>query len=474
MQVVNQAVVALLVILILSGCATAVPEPTLDIPATVAAAIDSALPTPSPFPTPDIPATVKAQVQATVVAIPSPTPTATPIPTATLRPTATAVPISIPIPSPDLVTMLESIRSGVVRIQTESRVGSGAIFEVSSDDSALLLTNYHVIERATTVDVIVGDSRTYSGMVLGTDQLRDLAVVRICCGEFEALELGQASKLRVGSEIVAVGYALGYSGSATVTRGIVSAFRYDDDKQRSVIQIDAPINPGNSGGPLFTLSGEIVGINTFKQEYTTGGRPTEGLGFAISEITIRKLLPNLKEGEKLVGPAPTPRATPVPMATSTPKPIPRGKWATYDNTTYKYRLDVPPRWTVRDSEKSSVEILSPDPEFASLNIYYMGTTVLSHEGYANKIIREREDASDGSYNLLRRSSGGFNKYKIARLDFEVRHGSGFCDALVTDLVVILKVEKDLFHLISVRNCRQGIDQYEAPLKRILDSFFLYR
>lgn len=169
-----------------------------------------------------------------------------------------------------------------------------------------------------------------------------------------------------------------------------------------------------------------------------------------------------------------PLGYPAPMATSTPKPIPRGKWATYDNTTYKYRLDVPPRWTVRDSEKSSVEILSPDPEFASLNIYYMGTTVLSQEGYANQIIRERENASDGSYKLLRRSSGGFNKYKIARLDFEVRHGSGFCDALVTDLVVILKVEKDLFHLISVRNCRQGIDQYEAPLKRILDSFFLYR
>ena len=288
------AAIILLIFVGLVGCQTAQPASTPDIAATVTAAIEAALPTITPIPTPDIQATVEAHVQATIVAIPSPTPTVTPIPTATLRPTATAIPIPTPSPSLDLVTMLTSVRSGVVRIQTQRSVGSGVIFEISSDDSAFLLTNYHVIEGATRVDVIVDDSRTYKGVVLGVDPLRDLAMLKICCGQFEALALGQASRLRVGSEVIAMGYALGLSGSATVTRGIVSAFRYDSDNQRSVIQMDAPINPGNSGGPLFTLSGEVVGINTFKRDYTTGGRPAEGLGFAISEITIRSLLPDLK------------------------------------------------------------------------------------------------------------------------------------------------------------------------------------
>ncbi len=137
----KQVAAVLLGSLVFAGCATAQPSPTPDIAATVTAAIEAALPTTMPIPTPDIQATVEAHVQATIVAIPSPTPTVTPIPTATLRPTATAIPIPTSTPFPDLVTMLEGVRAGVVRIQTQRSVGSGVIFEISSDDSALLFTN---------------------------------------------------------------------------------------------------------------------------------------------------------------------------------------------------------------------------------------------------------------------------------------------------------------------------------------------
>ena len=120
----------------------------------------------------------------------------------------------------------------------------------------------------------------YDGNVLGVDATRDLAVVSICCGDFTALEFGDAAALEAGDEVVNIGYALGFSGEATVTKGIVSALRYDSRYQAYVIQSDAVINPGNSGGPMLSPEGQILGINTFKYVGTASGR--EGLGFAIS------------------------------------------------------------------------------------------------------------------------------------------------------------------------------------------------
>ena len=142
------------------------------------------------------------------------------------------------------------------------------------------------------VSVIVNDSTTYSGSVLGTDSVRDLAVVSICCGSFQALPFGNAAALQPGDEVVAIGYALGLPGQATVTRGIVSAVRYDSTHRSDVIQTDAAINPGNSGGPILSVSGEILGINTFRYDESQSGRPTEGLGFAISGTTVATANPH--------------------------------------------------------------------------------------------------------------------------------------------------------------------------------------
>jgi len=205
--------------------------------------------------------------------------------------------------------MVERVRSAVVRIQTDQGSGSGFIFETPYPvGTALILTNAHVIEGVAWIDVTVNDSTTFRAKILGIDTSKDLAVLKICCGQFQVLKFGDAGRLEAGVKVVAIGYALGISGRASVSDGIVSALRYEQG--RWVIQTDAAINPGNSGGPLLSISGEVLGINTYKYEFTKDGRPVEGLGFAVSEVTIEDELPGLKAGFFLLSPTPTP--TPVP------------------------------------------------------------------------------------------------------------------------------------------------------------------
>ena len=174
-----------------------------------------------------------------------------PVPTATPRPTSTPTPTISPAGL--LSDMVKQVRPAVVRIETGSGTGSGAIFETQGR-TGYVITNHHVVEGHGQVSVTVNDTTTYQGTVLGVDRFRDLAVVSICCGRFHALPFGDASRLEPGDEIVAIGYALGLSGEATITRGIVSAIRYYSDYRSDVIQTDAALNPGNSGGPMLSMS----------------------------------------------------------------------------------------------------------------------------------------------------------------------------------------------------------------------------
>ena len=107
-----------------------------------------------------------------------------------------------------------------------------------------------------------------------------------------------------------------------MTTGIVSAVRYEPLSLRWEIQSDAAINPGNSGGPMVLASGEMVGINTFKRFFSADGRQVEGVGFAISEVTIRERLGALKTGQYRTAPTPTPLPIPRPTATAVPQPTP--------------------------------------------------------------------------------------------------------------------------------------------------------
>ncbi len=198
-----------------------------------------------------------------------------------------------------------------MRIDTRTSIGSGVIFE-TQNRTGYIVTNYHVVEGLSEVKVTVDDAYTYTGVVKGTDPVRDLAVVTICCGNFRSLSFGDASRLEPGDEVVVIGYALGLSGEATITRGIVSAVRYDREYLSDVIQTDAAMNPGNSGGPMLSLSGEILGINTFRIDASESGRTAAGLGFAIPEETVQQRIPMLKAGRPAPTPTPTRRPTPTP------------------------------------------------------------------------------------------------------------------------------------------------------------------
>ena len=163
----------------------------------------------------------------------------------------------------------------------ERSLGSGVIV----DEKGFILTNYHVIEQATKIQVKVpGDNTNYVARVVGTDQDTDLAVIKIDAPHrLPIARLGNSDGVQVGDWVLAFGSPFGLE--ATVTAGIVSAkdrSNISNKQFQRFIQTDAAINPGNSGGPLVNLAGEVIGINT---AIYTSSRGYEGVGFALPSNT---------------------------------------------------------------------------------------------------------------------------------------------------------------------------------------------
>jgi serine protease Do len=154
--------------------------------------------------------------------------------------------------------------------------GEGSGFIVSPDGT--ILTNAHVVADASEVTVRLTDRREFTAKVIGVDQRTDVAVIKIDGKDLPTVRFGDASKLRPGEWVIAIGSPFGFDNS--VTAGIVSATSRSlpDGQYTPFIQTDAAVNPGNSGGPLFNMAGEVVGINS--QIYSrTGG--FMGISFAI-------------------------------------------------------------------------------------------------------------------------------------------------------------------------------------------------
>jgi len=164
--------------------------------------------------------------------------------------------------------------------QAERSLGSGVIL----DKAGYILTNNHVIDQATKIQVqLNGDPTKYTAKVIGTDEDTDLAVIKIDAGkELPAAKLGNSEGVQVGDWVLAIGSPFGLN--ATVTAGIISAKdRGGMGRQfQRFLQTDAAINPGNSGGPLVDMAGQVIGINT---AILTGGRGYEGVGFAMPSTT---------------------------------------------------------------------------------------------------------------------------------------------------------------------------------------------
>jgi serine protease Do len=176
--------------------------------------------------------------------------------------------------------------------RSPASTGEGSAFVYDPD--GLVLTNYHVIERAAEIRVVLEDGEELKASVVGVDAPTDIAVLRIPKKNLAFLPLGDSDRARVGDWVVAIGNPFGLSH--TVSAGIISAKGRtgqdvkglgDDSGYYNFIQTDASIHPGNSGGPLLDLAGRVVGINTAMRAQTSS------IGFAIPINMVKELLPRL-------------------------------------------------------------------------------------------------------------------------------------------------------------------------------------
>ncbi len=163
----------------------------------------------------------------------------------------------------------------------ERSLGSGVIV----DKKGFILTNNHVVDQATKVQVTLnGEQTQYTAKVVGTDEETDLAILKIEVGhDLPAAKLGNSDGVQVGDWALAIGNPFGFL-QGSVTAGIISAKDRGNVGQQfqRFIQTDAAINPGNSGGPLVDMAGQVIGINT---AIITGGHGNEGVGFALPSNT---------------------------------------------------------------------------------------------------------------------------------------------------------------------------------------------
>lgn len=236
--------------------------------------------------------------------------------TPTLPPTATPVVIvATPTPLPDdfmvpidveeeLVTNLyRRVSPSVVHITTRvitqsfffgptasEGTGSGFIW----DEQGHIVTNFHVIENADSIEVKLSDDEVVPARVVGIDPPNDLAVLKVEVppDRLQPLELGDAADLRVGQRAIAIGNPFGLD--RTLTTGVISALGRplqinDDNYIFNVIQTDAAINPGNSGGPLLDSRGRVIGVNTAVRQ------DAQGIGFAVPIDTVKRVVPVLIE-----------------------------------------------------------------------------------------------------------------------------------------------------------------------------------
>jgi serine protease Do len=170
---------------------------------------------------------------------------------------------------------------------TQKSLGSGVVV----DGSGIALTNAHVVENASEIEVLTADGKKHKAKVVGADPRSDLAVLRLQGGgSFPAARLGDSEALQVGDWVLAIGSPFGFT--QTVTAGIISAKGrlLEGGPVSEFLQTDAAINPGNSGGPLVNMTGEVVGINTAIASRSGG---SQGIGFAIPINIARKIYTEL-------------------------------------------------------------------------------------------------------------------------------------------------------------------------------------
>ncbi len=172
-------------------------------------------------------------------------------------------------------------------VETEG-VGSGVIFR----SDGYIVTNNHVVSNAKELIVSLADGRTLKGKLIGTDEVTDLAVVKVDAKDLPAATFGDSDKIVVGEPAIAIGNPMGLEFKGSVTAGVISALNRTleiSDNRVKLLQTDAAINPGNSGGALVNADGEVIGINSAK----LAAQGVEGMGFSIPINTVKDVIDQL-------------------------------------------------------------------------------------------------------------------------------------------------------------------------------------
>jgi S1-C subfamily serine protease len=232
-----------------------------------------------------------------------------PLPTAIIRPTNVPLVLSDQLQSQQeaQVAIYQHVSPGVVAIVVDSSQGESLGSGIVYDTKGYIITNYHVVEGATTMEVDFPSGYKTTAKVVGTDTDSDIAVIKVdgADGQLIPVALGDSDLIQVGQTVLAIGNPYGLN--STMTIGIVSALgRTLSSMHQSqsgttytagdLIQTDAAINPGNSGGPLLNLNGEVIGINRAIQTNGTsisGDTGNIGIGFAIASNIVKRVVPEL-------------------------------------------------------------------------------------------------------------------------------------------------------------------------------------
>jgi serine protease Do len=187
---------------------------------------------------------------------------------------------------------LRQMNPGRLHAPAEHGLGSGVI--VSPD--GYILTNNHVVNNATEIQVALNDGRQFTAKVIGSDPKTDVALIRIKADNLPALTLADSDKIEVGDVVLAIGNPFGIG--QTVTKGIVSAKdrTTSGDMDEDFIQTDAAINPGNSGGALVDTEGRLVGINSAILTHSGGN---QGIGFAVPSNLCRWVMDSLVQNGRV-------------------------------------------------------------------------------------------------------------------------------------------------------------------------------
>lgn len=216
----------------------------------------------------------------------------------------------IPINEKDVTAAIQKVSPAVVTVATLRVIrenyfdtiplrglGSGIIF----DSNGGILTNHHIVEDASRVEVVTTEGKKFKGEVLGSDAMSDIAVVRVDGEDLPKVKLGDSDNLVVGQIAIAIGNPYGFLlPGPTATVGVVSALRrhihIEDHMYEDLIQTDAAINPGNSGGPLVDSTGSVIGVNTANIPFA------QGIGFAIPINTARRIAKEILQNGRVVRP----------------------------------------------------------------------------------------------------------------------------------------------------------------------------